>query len=88
MAQQQEQMGQSNEQLLGREHAMDREGCMVSHGVVAGSAGNIVRNDWQQHCQQLCHRLEEALFSAAALAIRCDAMLHLGRVRKIDGPRF
>ena len=67
---------------------MDRAGCMVSHGVVAGSAGNIERDDWQQHCQQLCHRLEEALFSAAALAIRCDAMLHLGRVQKIDGPRF
>ena len=86
VAQQQEQLGQCNVQLLGRVHELDREGCMVSHGVVAGSADDIVRDEWQQHCQQLCHRLEEALFSAAALAIRCDAMLHLGRVQKIDGP--
>ena len=60
------------------------------HGVARNrrrfSTGNIVRDDWQQHCQQLCHRLEEALFRAAALAIRCNAMLHLGHVQKIGGP--
>ena len=43
MAQQQEQMDQQcNEELLGREHAPDREDSMMLNGVVAGSAGNIV----------------------------------------------
>ena len=88
MAQQQEQLGQRNEQMLGREHALGHEGCMVLHGVVASSAGSIVRDDWRQHCQQLCHRLEDALFSAAALVISFEAMLHLGRDRKMNGPRF
>ena len=88
VAQQQKQLSQCNEQLLGSGHALDREGCLVSHGVVADSADNIGRDDWQKHCQQPCHRLEAVLFRATALAIRCDAMLHLGRVQKIDGPRF
>ena len=61
---------------------------MVSHGVVDGSAGDIVRDDWKQHCQLLCHRLGEALFNAAALAPSCDAMIRLGRVQQIDGSRF
>ena len=88
VAQQLEQLSQCNVQLLGREHALDCEGCIVLHGVADGSAGDILRDDWKQHFQQLCHRLEEALFNAAALAPSCDARIHLGRVQQIDGSRF
>ena len=88
MAQQQEQLDQCNEQLPGREHAMDNEDCMMPNGVVAGSAGDIVSESWKQHLQQHCHRLQEALFRAAALAIHFETMIHPGRVQKMDGPRF
>ena len=49
MAQQQEQLDQCNEQLPGREHAMDHEDCMMPNGVVAGSAGDIVSESWKHN---------------------------------------
>ena len=48
LAQQQQQLGQCNEQLLGREHAQGNEDRTMLNVDVDGSAGNIENDDRQQ----------------------------------------
>ena len=81
MAQQQEQLGQYNEQLLGCTHTETRRQHDAAWRRRRFGRQRSVRDDWQQHLQQLCHRLQQALFNAAMQATRLAFRGDLGTYR-------
>ena len=67
VAQQQQQLVECNEQLLGREHAQGQESSTMLHNDVGGPTDTIENDTDSNIYQQHCPRLNTANFRAAVL---------------------